>query len=74
MIELKQSGSNIVLLTKDDGIGFSFDAKEQEHRGLGLRNLQSRSEIMQGRFSAQSGKGKGVQYIFEIPIQTLNGQ
>ena len=71
-IELKQNGNNIVLITKDDGVGFNFDAQEQENRGLGLRNLQSRSDIMQGQFSAQSTKGRGVQYIFEIPIQKFN--
>jgi signal transduction histidine kinase len=67
-IELKQVNNKLVLLTEDKGIGFQFDQQAGENKGLGLRNLQSRAEIMNADLVVDTAPGKGTKYILEIPI------
>ncbi|HEU4472196.1 MAG TPA: ATP-binding protein [Flavisolibacter sp.] len=67
LIELRREKSMIVLATRDNGIGFSYEARTKEASGLGLGNLASRTEIMGGKMFFESEKGKGTTYIFEIP-------
>lgn len=68
IIELTRSDKKIVLLTADNGIGFDAEKKQEENAGLGLRNLQSRAEIMHGELLISSQPGKGVKYAIEIPL------
>ncbi|MDA3616571.1 sensor histidine kinase [Polluticaenibacter yanchengensis] len=66
IIALKMEPNAITLSTQDNGIGFKQlpDAKN----GLGLINLQSRSDILKAVFSSEIQRGKGTKYLFEIPI------
>jgi two-component system, NarL family, sensor kinase len=68
LIELRQEKNKIILATRDNGKGFSYDEKSNEAKGLGLQNLLRRSEILGGKMFFESKKGKGTTYIFEIPI------
>ncbi len=67
-IKLDAKDKNIVLATEDNGIGFDYEKVNELNMGLGLRNLTSRVEIMNGTIAVESGPGKGVKYKFEIPI------
>ena len=40
----------------------------KDNPGLGLRNLQSRTEVMGGELTCQSEPGKGTTYTIEIPL------
>lgn len=68
LIELRKEKDKIILATRDDGKGFSYEEKSDEARGLGLQNLLRRTEIIGGKMFFESQKGKGTTYIFEIPI------
>jgi signal transduction histidine kinase len=67
-IRIGRENNLFVLSTTDNGMGFDFFARSKEHSGLGLRNLQSRAEIMGGEITCISEKGKGTSYILEIPL------
>lgn len=67
-VELFAHNSMLILRTEDNGVGFDYEKKVDEHRGLGLRNLLSRVEIMNGNLVVNTNPGKGVKYKFEIPI------
>ena len=67
-IKLDAKDKYIVLTTEDNGIGFDYEKVNDLNRGLGLRNLASRVEIMNGISAVETGPGKGVKYKFEIPI------
>lgn len=67
-IELRKSTHKIVLATADNGIGFTEDSEKRKESGLGLLNLQSRTDVMGGDLSFQSLSGKGVRYLIEIPL------
>jgi signal transduction histidine kinase len=67
-IGLAVKNNKLVLRTKDDGAGFNHSKVLQEASGLGLRNLLSRTEILNGEMYIDSSKEKGTEYIFELPI------
>ena len=69
-LELKISGAQLVLLTKDNGCGFDYKLQASESQGLGLRNLHSRAEMLGGKLVVESATGKGTIYIIEIPLSS----
>jgi signal transduction histidine kinase len=73
IIEIKQEGSMIVLLSGDNGKGFDYNLQSRENSGLGLRNLYSRTEMLGGNLGVESGRGKGTNYTIEIPLQKKHG-
>jgi two-component system, NarL family, sensor kinase len=68
LISLRKEENRILLATSDNGKGFDYFSKSKELKGLGLRNLQSRTEVMGGELTCNSQPGKGVTYIFDIPV------
>jgi two-component system, NarL family, sensor kinase len=68
IINLRREENRILLATADNGTGFDYFLKSKELKGLGLRNLQSRTEVMGGELICKSQPGKGVTYIFDIPV------
>jgi two-component system, NarL family, sensor kinase len=68
LIRLSKEENRILLATADNGKGFNYFLKSKELKGLGLRNLQSRAEVMGGELTCNSQPGKGVTYIFDIPV------
>jgi len=70
LIELKSSGDQLVLLSKDNGCGFDYKVQSAKSQGLGLRNLNSRAELLGGKLLVESAPGKGTIYIIEIPLLT----
>lgn len=67
-IRIIRENGMLILSTTDNGTGFDFFAQSREHTGLGLRNLQSRAEIMGGEITCVSERGKGTSYVLEIPL------
>lgn len=68
LIRIWEEAGKLTILCEDNGKGFDFEAMLKENRGLGLRNLKSRIEIMGGRFNVLSKADKGTQYLFQIPF------
>ena len=68
LLELKLDGEQLVLLSKDNGCGFDYKLLSAESPGLGLRNLNSRAELLGGKLSVESAPDKGTIYIIEIPL------
>jgi signal transduction histidine kinase len=58
----------ILLKTKDDGIGFNYQEMESKGGGLGLLNLQSRVEVLNGSLYVNTQPGKGTEFSIEIPL------
>lgn len=66
-ILIKNYKEEIILKTDDDGVGFNYAEKVQVGSGLGLLNLQSRAEVLNGQLKIISQPGKGTIFIIEIP-------
>lgn len=68
IIKMVIEENRLLLMTADNGKGFDYFSKLRDNPGLGLRNLQSRAEVMGAELTCQSEPGKGTMYTFEIPI------
>lgn len=53
----------------DDGVGLNQD---QDKRGIGLQNIQTRLDSLGGTFTALSPAEKGTQIRIKIPIETVH--
>jgi two-component system, NarL family, sensor kinase len=65
-ISLERNSNQLLLRTKDDGVGFSYEMMDSHNGGLGLLNLQSRADVLNAELIVQTKQGKGT--CFEIKI------
>ncbi len=70
-IQLEISPHQLRLATEDSGKGFDFDKLLTTSTGFGLKNLQSRAELLNGKMTVHSVKEKGTRYLFEIPLPAI---
>ncbi len=61
IINMKFSAKIVLVSLSDNGKG--FDLKEKWNTGLGLKNLESRSQMMGAKFKMKSRLGKGTSAI-----------
>lgn len=61
------SNSIISLIINDDGNGFDLKEIKQEKKGLGLRNIVARTELLQATIYWESNKGAGTTFFIHIP-------
>lgn len=58
--------TNIKVYIEDDGVGFSV---RKEKKGIGLKNISSRTKKLNAKYSIKSEIGKGTIVEITIPIQ-----
>lgn len=63
-VEMKKVGGDYQIDYKDNGIGFD---KAQAKKGLGLKSIASRVDILKGKLSIESAEGAGVNFRITIP-------
>ncbi len=68
-IDLNSVTDKLVLKLKDNGRGFDPKNPAFTQKGLGLKNILSRVETMNGELFLASGPDKGTEYLIEIPLQ-----
>jgi two-component system, NarL family, sensor kinase len=68
IIKISVQDNRLFLMSADNGVGFDYFSKIRDNSGLGLRNLQSRTEVMGGDFNCVSTAEKGTAYTIEIPL------
>ncbi|WP_291129321.1 tetratricopeptide repeat-containing sensor histidine kinase [Flavobacterium sp. UBA7682] len=66
-ISLTQDEDSINILIEDNGKGFNPKAIDKKE-GMGLNNIQKKTEQLNGTFSIDSFEGKGTTIIIDIPI------
>ncbi len=64
-ITLKKENGSVILVVKDDGIGYN---KEATNKGNGLYTMQKRAEVLKGRLSIESVPGEGTSVHLSFPI------
>jgi len=65
-ISFEEDFDFLIWQIKDDGVGFDTLRKK---RGVGLKNMLSRVELMKGNMEVKSEKNKGTTIIFKIPSE-----
>ncbi len=63
-VQIIDHGRSILLMVEDDGKGFD---PSEENVGLGLRNIRSRAELLDGTVEIDSSPGNGTVTTIEIP-------
>ncbi|MGK0273092.1 MAG: two-component system NarL family sensor kinase [Cocleimonas sp.] len=70
ILTIKQKRHFISLSIANDGIGFNKQTLEKTNpdRGLGLRNMVDRTELLEGHLTVNSSLDKGTTVIVNIPV------
>ena len=71
LIAFKLSDGILTLTIQDDGVGFDVN---KGRNGIGLRNLTSRAEKINGTLHVDSGKGKGTTITVQMPAKYIGPQ
>lgn len=66
-VVLNERAGWLYLLCRDDGSGFDTTAADVR-RGVGIRNLRSRTELLGGNMRLLSEAGSGTTYFFSFPV------
>jgi len=69
MIQLIEHPESIVLMVEDDGVGFDKQLIKGKKKGIGWRNINTRTKSLGGFFTIDSGMGEGVLATVEIPLK-----
>ena len=67
-IGIGQENEHVLILTMDDGVGFDTENAKGKSTGLGMKSLETRTEILNGKLVLESKPGKGTNYFIKIPI------
>ena len=70
ILKLDQVRKRVTLSISNDGIGFDKTTLDQTNpdRGLGLRNMIDRAELLEGHMTVNSSLEKGTTVIVNIPL------
>jgi len=66
-IRLFVSPEKVELSYQDDGKGFDMEDMENK-KGLGMKNIDSRLQMIEGKHDIQTSLGKGFQINMEAPL------
>ena len=64
-LDFSSDSSQLTIRLKDDGKGFSM---KKSKKGIGLKNIRSRVQKMNGTIDIVSAIGKGTEIHIKIPI------
>ncbi|HYH56568.1 MAG TPA: sensor histidine kinase [Anseongella sp.] len=65
MLHIKVDAGLLEAVYRDNGRGFN---EGQPRQGLGMKNIESRVSMLNGRLALSSGAGKGMQAEIQIPL------
>ena len=69
-VKIDTGDSSVAVNVEDNGIGFDTDNLE-ENKGMGLKLIKERVEMIEGNFELDSQIGKGTQVFFRVPYLVL---
>lgn len=66
-LSLSRQNNQLTLLYTDDGKGFDYQQAYQK-RSLGLKNIETRAQMLQGTVAFETQPGQGLRVTAVIPI------
>ncbi len=64
-IQLYLNKGMLILLAEDNGVGFQLNVS---NRGLGIQNMKTRTELLNGTMHIDSKAGAGTAIIIKVPV------
>lgn len=75
LIAIAKVERKIIVDIKDTGCGFNYDQAFNKKQSLGLKNIQSRVELLNAVYTVESIINEGTHYYIKIPyLQLLDGK
>ena len=68
-IQLIKYPTYINISVEDDGKGFDVERVRANGNGIGMRNLMSRIEYLNGTLNIDSAEGQGTTVMIDIPTK-----
>lgn len=65
-IRMQYNNDGLFILLQDDGKG--FDIEKEIGKGIGLSNMQRRTQALNGQYNFQSAEGQGTTLHINIPL------
>lgn len=66
-IDIKEKSNSVLVISKDEGVGFDASTDRYLLNGNGLKNIITRIDIIKGYVLLETSIGSGVIYTIEIP-------
>ena len=68
-ISLTKKGNKLIVRVEDNGVGFDPDqTMQRQQHAWGLRGMEERITLLEGRFYVGSRPGNGTLVLAEIPL------
>jgi signal transduction histidine kinase len=64
LVQLRKMNTHVLLVVEDNGKGFINENK----RGIGINNLKSRIQLLDGNIQYESGENEGTTAIVRVPV------
>ncbi|MEH0153571.1 ATP-binding protein [Limibacter armeniacum] len=68
LIELKHDPKFLTITVTDNGKGFDLRGMEEDKKGLGLLNMEERTNFINGNFEISSEIGEGTTVMLKVPL------
>jgi signal transduction histidine kinase len=65
LISIREKPNELLLCIKDNGVGFDT---LQKPRGIGLRNIETRLELVNGKMFINTSPGNGCEMVVTVPL------
>jgi signal transduction histidine kinase len=67
----KTNENGLKLIIKDNGMGIDFEKMKRENRGAGLKNIERRVTLLNGKLDLESTLDVGIKFTIVVPLDTL---
>jgi PAS domain S-box-containing protein len=67
----KSAGNNLKLVVTDNGVGIDFDQLKEKRKGAGLKNIERRVIILNGKLKTETKPNQGTIFTIEVPLTSL---
>jgi signal transduction histidine kinase len=72
-VRLDRKGDSLLIMIRDDGIGFDFEEGVRERPSFGLHGMRERAQLVGGTLQVLSVPGVGTTVLARLPLHTLKG-
>lgn len=67
-LTLSMEAGQVIIASTDDGAGFDYELELERSKGIGLRVIHERVQLMGGEIFIATPKGGGTRYYMRIPM------
>lgn len=66
--QVNRIDNQLIITVEDNGVGFNSLEAREKASGMGLKNVMSRANELNGNFNVDSGKGNGTTITVDFPL------